>query len=182
MVHHTIPHMLFSYPVGARIGANEKVFSSMCEQFISIANEDIISHKRVYLICSGSSGAIIATMMYFHLMNSYAHLDGSVFIIHVKKAEEDSHSSCCDGLPWAYNAENLHVWVDDHINNGATIGYCWSESRNRVDTNFLFDWAVCLTSDYSSNMESQLELFSRYTRNMVCNIEEFCNKGIFGMF
>ena len=168
--------MRFAYPVGSKIAQNEGVFNSMCVEFLGVADSSLCVSKKVYLVCAGSSGAIIATMLYFHLVNmNYALLGNNISIIHIKKDGERSHGSRCDGLPLVWERKALYIWIDDHVFGGGTLCMCHQVVMEWVsDEKFLFDWVVCLTSEYSMDREHQLEFFTNYTSNLVCNIDGWC--------
>jgi len=175
--HHPIPYNRFRYPVGENIIENEPAFRNLIEQFIVIADGDITTYSKVNLVCMGSSGSIVSTMMYLALRAKHPTLN--VQIIHIKKDKEDSHSRKFQGIPNQYDDSVLHVWVDDHIDRGGTVGQCIKRYRENDDSyaDFKFDWAVCLSSEYSISESKQLELFETFAHNMVCNISHYCHIG-----
>ena len=190
MKYHPIPHSQFSYPIGVKISHNEKIFNNLCQEFIKIAEHDLLTRKKIYLIGTGSSGSIISTFMYFHLVNHFPHLQDNIVITHIKKENETSHANRCDGLPNKYkpNSEEMpaFIWLDDHINGGYTANYCLHEIRKHdfhenTYKDFRFDWAVCISSEYSRNKQLQLDFFEKITHNMVCHIDTYCEGGQSGM-
>ena len=173
--HHPIPYNRFRYPVGENMMDNEHAFRELIDRFIDHAKEDITSYSKVNLICMGSSGSIVATMMYLALRAKHPTLN--VQIIHIKKDKEDSHSRKFQGIPRNYDSCILHVWVDDHIDQGGTVGQCIKRYRDNDYTyaEFKFDWAVCLSSEYSISESTQLDFFKTFTHNMFCNIDHYCH-------
>jgi hypoxanthine phosphoribosyltransferase len=175
MKHHSIPFNRFRYPVGDNIGHNAPYFRKLVEQFSEIAEEDIIKYNRMTLVCQGSSGSIVATIFYLYLTEKYPKI--CINIVTIKKDNESSHSTKFTSIPYNYDNKVMYVWVDDHIDQGDTIKRC----RNRYVecdssySNFLFDWAVCLSSEYSLSESKQLEFFETVTKNMVCNIGRYCS-------
>ena len=174
--HHSIPYRRFRYPVGKNMMENESAFRDLIDQFLDTANDSIISHDKIALICMGSSGSIVSTLMYMALRSK--HPGKYVEIVHIKKDGESSHSTKFQGIPDSYQPDVLHVWIDDHIDQGTTVSSCLRRYRDNSDTysDFKFDWAVCLSSEYSINEAKQLTFFETFTKNMFCNISHHCDK------
>ena len=73
--HHPIPYNRFRYPVGENMMDNEHAFRELIDRFIDHAKEDITTYSKVNLICMGSSGSIVSTMMYLALRLKYPTLN-----------------------------------------------------------------------------------------------------------
>lgn len=103
-----------TYPVGDNIIYNLPIIKDMGKKIKSVLiKEKIPFDKRINLICSGSSGAIIAAIISTILCKQYKEIN----IYHIKKNNEKSHSDGYKGSDFiGYN-----IVVDDLISTGKTM-------------------------------------------------------------
>lgn len=111
-----------SYPVGSYINSNMRQINLMCELIQNLIEEKALN-KEKYLVCRGSSGAIIAGIIASKL--------GNCRILHVKKPGElsDSHASNYFSL----DLDRTFIIVDDFIATGSTINTIY---KNLLESGF----------------------------------------------
>lgn len=98
-----------SYPVGEYIDENITSIKIMADSLYNFFG----SYKAINLFCTGSSGAIIASIISYLLKEK--NIDTR--IIYIKKEGEHSHSSYNDDL----DTMGINIFVDDFIVTGSTI-------------------------------------------------------------
>jgi len=96
-----------SYPVGENIIGWNKV----TKEYARIIKELVTIDDNITLIVAGSSGAMLSTMVYLHLKNY------KVYIVHVKKDGENSHSNSKPSFP----RPSACFIIDDQIDTGNTV-------------------------------------------------------------
>jgi orotate phosphoribosyltransferase-like protein len=115
------------YPVGDNITSNIPIINNIGNYIKSILiKKDIDINSTINLICSGSSGAIIASLVAVILSKKY----NAVFIRHIKKEGEDSH-----GINYGetyFAGTTFNIIVDDFIAQGRTMKYIFSKIPNKV--------------------------------------------------
>jgi phosphoribosylpyrophosphate synthetase len=98
-----------AYPVGllpSAIKALGKAFGEIADRYFPA--------QRIYLICTGSSGALIAGAM--------ACFIDIEEIIYIHKSNENHHSNCDEHLQMLVNSpQNAIIFVDDFISTGSTF-------------------------------------------------------------
>lgn len=96
------------YPVGSYLDTNLNIIYHMAEKINSVCDSPDCD---INLWCRGSSGAIISAIVATKLKRH------KVFINHVKKPGESSHSECF----YNRSAGCYNVVIDDFIRSGATL-------------------------------------------------------------
>jgi adenine/guanine phosphoribosyltransferase-like PRPP-binding protein len=113
------------YPFGLSISANAPLIDELIKGFLSIEE---FKGKQINLLCTGSSGAIVAALFSMKVPNTK--------IIHIKKDGENSHHK--NG--WYQTddfANSINVIVDDFISSGKTVNNIVKELRNRAQIHCL---------------------------------------------
>lgn len=128
---HPIECTEVKYPVGLNM-VSAINFAKQASLFI-IGNVD--KNKRINLICTGSSGAIIASLVYSQITGHFP----TISICHIKKDGENSHS----GDSIAYYSENVNIIIDDFSVTGCTL----VNIMNKVERLYRDNLAV-LSIDY----------------------------------
>jgi len=136
------------YPVGDYIVYNLPKIDEMYKVIIKLPEiKKFLSDKskiyfRISLICSGSSGAIIASIIASKLINDKIDVN----ILHVKKEGEDSHS----GNKIKFFNNSFNIVVDDFICSGSTIRRIFNKVDEICDKNKIH--CVCITDTVSPIM------------------------------
>lgn len=123
-----------SYPVGLNMSYNLSIIKSMATYIRELGKKDII------LCCSGSSGAIIASVIYTEIPDLIED------IWHIKKTGETAHRS---GVGYGCHENNYSIIVDDFALTGKTVNYINSEYKNLTERDID---CVCLSA-VASNAE-----------------------------
>lgn len=105
-IHIKIDMINVQYPVGEDM--NNCI--TVIDNYISAFQKVICNNSLINLWCTGSSGAILATIFALKY-------DKPCKICHVKKNGESSHSSPMS----VYHIEGYNVVIDDFVSSGATI-------------------------------------------------------------
>lgn len=108
---------MIDHPVGYKLSETFDTVNRMAHLLENEINFDITP---VNFICVGSSGAIIAAMLYNFIKPNFCK------IIHLKKPGESSHKKNKDHT---INKEELNIFVDDVIDIGDTIEYAADELK-----------------------------------------------------
>jgi len=114
----------FGYPVGRNILNDIKCADALINAFLFIRE---FEGRKINLLCTGSSGAIIATMFALRLRDR-------VQICYVYKDGESSHND--EGTEVTPDKSSINVIVDDFIASGATMNFIYSNnngSRKDID-------------------------------------------------
>lgn len=98
------------YPVGKNLIINLPIIRKMG---LAILKLPLPEHKHVDLVCMGSSGAIIASIISVMLIKK----GYTTQIVHIKKNGESSHNGTVSGL----TNTHYNIVVDDFIDTGLTI-------------------------------------------------------------
>lgn len=112
------------YPVGKYIENNMQIIKELINVFVS--HSLFKNCNGVNLLCTGSSGAIIAAFFSEAIIKEDKH----VRIAHVKKRGENSHSNSIPSL----ENDFINVIVDDFISSGATV----NEIYNRMNDSLYY--------------------------------------------
>lgn len=173
MNHFEIDRLEFRYPTTRYIQVNEPQFFKLFMEFLSRARTDIEKKEVIELVCMGASGTVISTLFYIWLKTEFPlH---RIEISQCRKTHENCHSRN-DIKIWSN--QTLYVWIDDHIDCANTVRSCihryQAMTTFEYDDNFRFDWAVCLSSEFSVNYSSQIKLFEEFTHNMICATSHYC--------
>ena len=139
------------YPIGDNLRYNLNMIESMNEMLYKILHE-YYPGKKVMLFCRGSSGAILAAMASLHLIKKQRE----VFICHIKKDGEESHS----GNPYSARyerKENVLVVIDDFISSGATISSIIKHGINATGRRNLKMDILCVSGIVPENMKNSFE-------------------------
>jgi hypothetical protein len=122
------------YPVGVYINDNLPIISEMAKSFVTIEE---FKDKKINLVCTGSSGAIISAIFSILIPNETQ-------IHHVKKDGEKSHHGQIDKI----SNENPFVFIDDFICEGITINRVYAIMKKyQQNSDFEFD-CVVITDGY----------------------------------
>lgn len=141
----------FNYPVGTGPVTAIKNMNRMATEFLNFfKTEEIDEKKQLQIVCMGSSGAILATLFYQHLVNAYPK--NVISIIHIKKQGENSHSSSCSGL----RLSAIHIFVDDFVFSGSTIKVITDRIRSGTMTPS-FTFRYLLTASCPDGVAMDLE-------------------------
>jgi len=123
------------YPVGKNIEHNAPLIKKMAEAILILKKKHIKSKllKRdceLRLICTGSSGAIIAAGIVHYLqtkkfffLKRYKHLS----ILYIDKVTEESHKS----KHYSIYTDDHNVIVDDFVESGATIKHMLNQLNEK---------------------------------------------------
>jgi hypothetical protein len=110
---------LTSYPLGSDLDNDvNTIIMPLINLFKTIEE---FKDKNINLYCSGSSGAIMATIFSLHVKNCK--------IIHIKKLGEISHRASS----YPFEKDKIDVIIDDFISTGATVDYIYSNMGKYVD-------------------------------------------------
>ena len=120
MKHIEIESVSFNYPVGCDM---QRANKSVCHCVDAFKQLDIDREQPIYLWCRGSSGAILATLFAIGIGNDYPN----VFISHVKKEGEISHSNAY----YVRSGNNVNIIIDDFVATGSTIKAILAEMKNK---------------------------------------------------
>ena len=124
------------YPVYSNIRDNYDVIQSMAIEFWDKVSGEL-GGKKVNLIFSGSSGAMIATIFY-----SVMRGDSDISLVNIRKRNEKSHDRWVgDKVDWGA----INIFVDDHIFEGDTLSYSYKFIGKSVSSwygEFRFDYVV----------------------------------------
>jgi len=100
---------------------NEDIVES-CEAMVAAIKNETISLNKINLVCTGTSGLYIATVMKM--------IDQNLFdILYIRKEGTSSHSGPI--IRKENNGAMTHLWVDDFIASGATYRRCRDEMKKR---------------------------------------------------
>ena len=161
MKHYQIDYCSMDYPLCVNMDTTYDEINYIIDQFLDKAKSDIEKFTQIGIVCRGSSGAIMATILYtkFKAITT----DKSIKICHVKKSGENSHSSSV--CAFTNNTETMYIWIDDFIDSGETFYQCLKEMRSCFGMkSFEFDWAVCATGGRNLNR------FENNTKNVVMHL------------
>lgn len=111
-----------SYPIGTQIKKAKVMIKETADLFKAIPEYREIDNLNLW--CSGSSGAVLATMFAMEFDDE----EIGIKISHVKKLGEDSHAR---GMCFTeYNA--INIIVDDFIASGSTIRRIWEAMKDQL--------------------------------------------------
>ena len=165
MVHYKLEYYSLNYPLGSGIDSSHDFIKNIIKSFLDSAKSDIESHTNIGIVCRGSSGVIMATMLYLKLKKA---TKGKKFrICHIKKDGESSHTTTVSGT-FTQSDNAMYVWIDDFIDSGETFEDCINKMRDSFYINnksFKFDWAVCATINQKNFDKMEL-----YTKNLVSHL------------
>lgn len=117
-----------SYPVGLNMAS---AMSFVKEVYKFIRDNDDFRGRDINLLCTGSSGSIIASLL-------FAELDQeNVFVCHIKKDGENSHSG--DNFRLG-SLDDINVIIDDFSSSGSTIEKIYSKIKQHnsdIEINYL---------------------------------------------
>ena len=117
-----------TYPVGLNMSSAMKFVK---EVYKFIKDNDDFRGRDINLLCTGSSGSIIASLL-------FAELDQeNVFVCHIKKDGESSHAGNNFRLS---SLDDINVIIDDFSSSGETIERIYSKVKqynSDIDINYL---------------------------------------------
>lgn len=143
------------YPVGIRIHRNIEVIKHMADHISSfITNADTVS-----LWCRGSSGAIIAVLVSAEIQD----MCSEVFINHVKKDGEVSHSGCD-----YHSTAEVNIVIDDFIESGDTIHSIIDEIENEGIRFISIVVSKSVSSKLLAEFEERINIESLICKNIIC--------------
>jgi len=119
---------LVHYPIGENIGDAIKYIDDVTPLI-----KEIIKDYPVNIWCSGSSGAILATLL-------VKNLDNQCIICHVKKKGESSHHGNSFGK--AQRAA-INIVLDDFARSGETLDRIWQSAKEYVNSINILCLANC---------------------------------------
>ena len=166
--HYQIERQSMSYPLGVYIDKTYEGINYITDQFLEKAKLDIEKNTRINIVCRGSSGSIMATILFTKLkMLNIFEIPKIIRICHIKKEGENAHSSSISS--WEDDNEfekPLYVWIDDFIDSGNTFEKSLDRMRKHLKSEtFEFDWTVCATGFNLRNFEGK-------TKNLVMYAHE----------
>lgn len=97
-----------NYPLGIKMSRDSPLVLDLIEKFKEIEE---YKDKKINLFCTGSSGAIMATIFSLNVPQCK--------IIHIKKEGENSHSSNEDRS--VNKIDHINIIIDDFISTGKTV-------------------------------------------------------------
>lgn len=125
------------YPVGSNISKNMPLINEAVAEFCRMEKVALSSYRgTIHLICTGSSGAIIAALAYPIVSSATM---ANVRISHVKKAGEDSHSPSVPG----FEDGDMAIFIDDFIHTGKTVHRVYINMRGELGFNG-FDYILMI--------------------------------------
>ncbi|QQV89768.1 phosphoribosyltransferase [Cellulophaga phage Calle_1] len=140
------------YPLGAVLSESLNTLKSMAK----IVNAEFSKSKlnRMNIFCMGSSGAITAAI----ILNEISKENNDIYIIHVKKDGEKSHSSRVDCKNNAFN-----IIVDDFVESGKTIEKVYKNAirRSNVSKIDLVIFSGDVTQDFADWIDWDKPLISK---------------------
>lgn len=144
-MHFQIEHRNMNYPLGIHIDNTYESINYIIDHFLKVAKSDIENNAQIAIVCRGSSGAIMAAILYTKLKaltTSMPRIDMNIKICHIKKSGENAHNTSVNVFREGDNA--MYIWIDDFTDSGNTFNECLKAMRNHFakDT-FQFDWSVC---------------------------------------
>ena len=157
MKHYNTKNYYIEYPFAEFISENTKYMKLIIEKFIKISHNDLISKEKIFLICRGSSGAMVSVLFFNALRKKYK--DKKFEIMHIKKDGEKSHRETT--FTYEYKNTDMYIWVDDFISEGHTLLACYEKAANHFGDDFKFDYAVC------SRINCDKQLIKHTTKNLV---------------
>lgn len=127
------------YPIGHFITVNKEKIQQMINSFLNIKE---FKKRKINLICTGSSGAIIATIFSLNIPNENK-------IVHVKKEGEKAHVSSID----IYSGE-VNVIVDDFMVTGDTLNKIYAAIKYKLNSGKGFVQlnvdCLCITGEFEA--------------------------------
>lgn len=105
-----------NYPVGLHIQYNLQIIKGYTEVITEILEKYEIE-KDIVLFCTGSSGAIIASIIVQNLITSDALGRRDIKVYHIKKEGEKSHHNVRD----IFHTNRYNIIVDDFVSSGESI-------------------------------------------------------------
>ena len=122
------------YPVGLYI---DEAIAFVKKAMRLIITKQLIPDTNISIWCRGSSGSILAALLYSELtINNYSNIR----IYHIKKPNETSHDNNC-----SYNDNAYNIVIDDMVCSGDTI----KAIEIVIETNNLsFDCLIVSAMDY----------------------------------
>ena len=116
------------YPVGDKILYNIPIIKNMGDKIKSILIKTKLDYFfPINLICSGSSGAIIAAMIATILNEDPSFT--KIYIRHIKKESENSHGYSYMSADWFCG---FNIIVDDFIHTGTTMKYIFDKINDNT--------------------------------------------------
>jgi orotate phosphoribosyltransferase-like protein len=147
---------MIDYPVGDNIQSNIPIIKKMYDKIkLIMKKEGIFYDTKINLICCGSSGAIIASIIAQLLCKKYI----DVKIRHIKKHGENSHGNSYDNS----NFIGYNIIVDDFIASGKTMQYIFTRLKKDVIIHLI------AVSDFSAGANI-IDLF--LDRGVQCLLQE----------
>lgn len=129
---------------------------------------DIEKNSRINIVCRGSSGAIMATVLFTKLkMLGMFEIPKIIRICHIKKEGENAHCNSISSYEDSGTLDKqMYVWIDDFIDSGNTFEKSLEAIRKHLkNPTFEFDWSVCATGFKLHNFEGK-------TKNLVMYASE----------
>lgn len=126
-----------SYPVGDTINRNRASINRMGENIALMLKKIYSTDKEINLVCTGSSGAIIAALVSDKIKNLNK-------IIHVPKNNETMHRTLQDSIR-SEDLDMINILVDDVIESGETIRCMLKEFE---DFNIRIN-GICVTGKFN---------------------------------
>jgi orotate phosphoribosyltransferase-like protein len=119
------------YPVGDYIQYNIPIIKYMGDKIkLILIEKKLNTDAQINLICSGSSGAIIASIIATILYDKFE----KVCIRYIKKDGENSHGFSYMCSEWF---KGFNIIVDDFITTGATMKYIFNKINNNTKVDLI---------------------------------------------
>lgn len=140
-----------TYPVGFHMHSNLPAIIKMGQELDKYLSDRLLnenSKTNIHLICSGSSGSIISSIIYTILETGILknNLALSANILYVKKNNEKSlySSDITDAGYYCSNINNSYfIYIDDFITSGATFDMITNKMVNLFGS---FKYDIILTT------------------------------------
>lgn len=145
-----------AYPVGDHIQENFIIIEKMGNCIKTILKENKIPKDTdINIICSGSSGAIIASIITAILIKTYEN----VYVRHIKKDGENSHS----GNYIFKELCGFNIVVDDFIATGSTMHYIFEQLHTDTKIDLVaISGTTIITSKFFQKNKVKFLLESEY--------------------
>lgn len=125
-----------TYPVGSHM--NKAI--DYIKKVATVLNDIDTKDKTISLFCTGSSGAILSSLLYSQL------IDKDVEICHIKKEGENSHS----GSVINYRDHNINIIIDDFACSGSTIERIYTKTKEHsVSEKIRIDYLILSGINYN---------------------------------
>lgn len=157
MEKHSLIKNGYHYPIGTNIKLNAKAAKEMGEQLLFFVDEYYKNIKNIYLICTGSSGIIISTIVAEVLLDYLP--EKHVEILCVQKKGENAHRGNFLG-EYLFDPNNMTVIADDFIGSGNSVGYILNCIKEESGAKRMID-VLCIGND--------TEQFNDDFKHIICN-------------